>query len=141
MKPPRLAGPRRSRGFTLVETIMVIVMLGLAAVGISAVQDNIFARQSSVKDLQIRTALMLECAEQVLAVRRFTADGYSAVNDTDFGTNKCGGVTALSGYSIPNVTITDPYSVFPACPAGGTCKLVFITQNGVTPLILMREDY
>ena len=141
MKPHRHISARRLRGFTLVELIMVIVMLGIAGVGISSMQGSLFTGAASVKDMQVRTPLMLECAEQVLAVRRFTEDGYAAVNATAFGANLCGsGFTTLSGYTIPSVTITDPYTGA-ACPTGSSCKLVTISQNGMTPLTLMLMDY
>jgi len=140
MRQPRHAWPRGFSGFTLIETIMVLVLLAIAAVGISSVQGNIFARQSSVKDLQVRTRLLMECAEQILAVRRHMEDGYEQVATTSFGTNLCGGVPVLAGYSIPSVTITDPYSGA-ACPTGSSCKLVSITQAGMTPVTVMVADY
>jgi prepilin-type N-terminal cleavage/methylation domain-containing protein len=132
---------RRARGFTLVEMIMVIVLLAIAGAGISSLQGNLFTGASSVKDMQVRTPIMLECAEQVLAVRRFTEDGYAAVNTAAFGTNLCGGMTAPSGYTVPSVTITEGYTG-PACPSGSSnCKLVVISQNGMTPLTLMLMDF
>ncbi|ROZ68594.1 type II secretion system protein [Ramlibacter sp. WS9] len=134
---------RRDHGFTLIECIIVIVVLAIAGTGIAAMQGNIFDGQSSVKDLQIRIRLMEECAEQVLAVRRFTVDeSYAAVSNGSFGTNLCGGLTApaQAGYAIPTVSITEGYTGT-ACPTNGTCKLVTITQNGMTPLTLMLADY
>ena len=118
-----------------------MLVLAIAAAGITALQGNLFTGQSSIKDLQVRSRLMLECAEQVIAVRHFTPDGYNdGVTTTSFGTNLCGGVPALAGFAIPSVTITDPYTGT-ACPANGTCKTVSITQNGLTPLTLLLVDY
>lgn len=139
---------RAARGFSLIETLMVVVVLGLASVGISSMQTGVFAKQSAVKDLQVGARLMQECAEQVLAVRRFRQDGFDEINSTAFGTNLCGGVTALNGYTIPSVTLTDPYAGT-GCPTGRACKLVSIaiTQNSatpsrsLTPLTLMLVDY
>lgn len=130
----------RSGGFTLIEVLIVVVLLGVSAVGIGSMQGRIFKGQTGMKDLQVGTRLMQECAEQVLGVRRFTAGGYAAVTDSNFGTNLCGGVTAAPGYTIPSVSFTDPYTGA-SCPAGRACKLVAITQNGITPLTLMLVDY
>jgi prepilin-type N-terminal cleavage/methylation domain-containing protein len=142
----------KQRGFTLVESLIVIVVLAIAGVVIGSMQGKIFSGQASVKDLQVRSRLMQECAEQVLGVRHFTQDGYVAVTAAAFGTNYCGrtfdatgnlvngGITALTGYTVPSVTLTDPYTGA-ACPDGRTCMLVSITQNDMTPLTLMLVNY
>jgi prepilin-type N-terminal cleavage/methylation domain-containing protein len=147
MKPYRRLPHRRvSRGFTLVESIVVIVVLAITGMAIVSIQTRIFGGQTSVKDLQVGTRLMQECAEQALATRRFGQEGYTLVtSDTNvtsrpFNATACGGVTALSGYSIPAVDVTDGYTG-PGCPTNGTCKLVSITQGGLTPLTLMLVDY
>ena len=130
----------RSRGFTLVECIMVIMILGIAGAGIWGLQGKLFANEASVQNLQVRTPLMLECAEEVLAVRRFKEDGYAEVSTTAFGTNLCGSIVALSGHTVPSVSFTDLYTG-PGCPTDGICKLVTITESGMTPLTLMLVDY
>lgn len=139
MNQARYSGPSVSRGFTLVETLIVVVLLAIAAVGVGAMQGRIFSNQSAIKDLQVGARLMQECAEQVLAVRRHTPDGYAAL-ETGFGANSCGGVNALAGFSVPTVTFTDPYAGA-GCPVNGICKLATITQNGITPVTLLLVDY
>ena len=126
-----------SRGFTLVELLMVLVVVAVAAAGIAGLQGNMFGLQSSVSRLQVQTQLQTECAEQILAVRKYHADGfYTITAGAAYGTNACGGITALSGYTVPTVTITDPYTGA-ACPATSACKLVVITQTGASPLSLL----
>ena len=127
-----------SKGFTLVETIIVMVVLGIASVAIASLSSNIFFGQAASKDIQVGTQLMQECAEQVLAVRR--ASGYSAITSSSFGTTLCGGMTAFGGYSIPSVSFTDPYTGS-GCPTGGTCKLASISQGGMTALTLVLVSY
>ena len=139
MNQVRSSGHKVSSGFTLVETLIVVVLLAIVAAGVGAIQGRIFTSQSAIKDLQVGARLMQECAEQVLAVRRHTPDGYAAL-ETGFGANSCGGVNALAGFSVPSVTFTDPYSGA-GCPAGGICKLATITQNGMTPVTLLLVDY
>jgi prepilin-type N-terminal cleavage/methylation domain-containing protein len=141
----RLSSHRVSRGFTLVEAIVVIVVLAITGTAIVSMQTGIFSGQTSVKDLQVSTRLMQECAEQVLATRRFGQNGYTLVtSDTNvtsnpFDATACGGITALAGYTMPAVTYTDPYTG-PGCPTP-TCKLVSITQGGITPLTVMLVEY
>lgn len=132
----------KSRGFTLVEVMMVLVVLAVAATGIAGLQGNMFKQQSSISKLQVNNQLLLECAEQILAVRKYTSDGYyNIATGTSYGTNLCGGLTALSGYSVPTVTITDPYTGT-ACPSGSSCKLVVISQTGAAASItLMLTNY
>lgn len=127
------------RGFTLVETLMVMVVIGLATVTIARVQGGLFANQSTMRSLQVGTGLMQECAEQVLGVRRWTLDGYNAVSSTTFATNACGGVAALPGSTVPSVTLASYTGT--ACPPGATCKTATITQNGLTPVTVMLVDY
>lgn len=146
MKPYRRLPHRRvSRGFTLVEAIVVIVVLAITGMAIVSMQTRIFSGQTSVKDLQVGTRLMQECAEQVLATRRFGQEGYklvtsdTSVTSNPFDATACGGVAPLAGYSVPAVSYTDPYTGA-GCPTP-TCKLVTITQGGLTPLTLMLVDY
>lgn len=137
MKPcdPRRRAPR---GFTLVETLIVMVTLGIAAVTIATLSGNLFKGQSANRDIVVGTQLMQECAEILLVTRRNA--GYASVNSTNFGTNKCGPMTALGSYAVPSVTLTDPYSGG-ACPTGGTCKTASISQGGMTPIVLLLVDY
>ena len=140
MKPPRRAASQE-RGFTLVEVMMVLVVLSMAAVGIAGLQGNLFSNQASVSALQVRTQLQTECAEQILATRRYSSDGYTTIaSGTSYGTNICGDLTALSGYSVPSVAVTDPYTGT-ACPSTASCKLVVISQTGATSLTLMLVNY
>jgi len=132
----------RSRGFTLMESIIVMVVLGIAAVGIMAMQERLFANVSTVDGMQVSARLMHECAEQVLAQRRHTEDGYANVVTTNgYGGNQCSGLSALPGYTIPTVTITEPFSDGSVCPSNFSCKTVVITQGGLAPVTLMLVDY
>jgi len=127
---------RASRGFTLVETIMVLIVLGIAGVAITSLQGKLFANKASIDDMQVRTELMTEGMEKILAVRRFTTDdSYAAVASTT-----CDTLPVFGSYARPTVTVTDPYTGA-ACPTGGSCKTVTISQAGMTPLIVMLQDY
>ena len=126
-----------SQGFTLIETIFVMALLGIAAVTIIKLQGTVFYGKASNKDLQVGVLLMQECAEQVIAVRRNA--GYSAVN-----TSTCNTLGNYGGFSVPIVTVTADNSGV-ACPTGGTCNKVVITLSkdgsNLTPVTLELVDY
>ena len=141
MSPLHHRRPHHSRGFTLVESVIVMLVLAIAGVAIVAMQGKLFTGTSTVKTMQVSSRLMLECAEQVLAARRHAEDGYAVVASTNgFGSAQCGGVTVLTGYTVPTVSITESFTG-PACPSTFTCKSVTITQGGLTPVTLMLVDY
>ena len=129
------------RGFTLVESVIVLVLLSMAAAAIVSLQANIFTGQSGNKNLQVGVQLMQECAEQVLSIRQKNGYTDSSLTDRTAATSNCSGMT-VTGYSAATVTITSGNSSttgMAACPTstGTDCKLVSITEGGLTPVTLM----
>lgn len=126
-----------SQGFTFIETIVVMTLLGIAAATIIKLQGTVFYGKSDNKDLQVGVMLMQGCAEQVIAVRRNA--GYTAVN-----TSTCSALGNYGGYTAPIVTVTAD-NTGTACPTGGTCNKVVITlsKDGskLTPITLELVDY
>jgi prepilin-type N-terminal cleavage/methylation domain-containing protein len=138
----------RQRGLTLVETLMVVLVVSVAAMGIAGLVGNVFKQQSSMDATQVRAQLQVECAEQIMAVRKYYKDGFADVKTANYGPNLCGtvtngGVTALSGYTVATVTVTDAYTgpYSGACPITDNCKLVEITQDGSEKLTFLLIDY
>ncbi len=123
-----------SSGFTLIESVVVLVLLSIAATTIVSMQGNIFRGQASGKDLLAGVQLMQECAEHILAVRR--QSGYAVTPD-------CSSLGSYGGFSAPSVTVTADTSA--ACPSGGTCKKVVISVSkdgsSLTPLTLELVSY
>ena len=119
--------PPRCQGFTLVETIIVMVVVAIAAAGISIMTGNIFNSQDSNTTLQVGMKVAQECAEQVLATHR---RGAVNVNCPAFG-------------SYTTVVTTQPYtdSGIATCPTGKTCTIYVITTSlsgdAMTPLRVM----
>jgi prepilin-type N-terminal cleavage/methylation domain-containing protein len=131
-----MTGIRRSRGFTLVESIIVMLVLGLAALGITAMQGRLFTGLDTVDGMQLSTRVMLECAEQVMAQRRHTENGYAnVVLANGNGGNLCADVP-----NVPTVTVVEPFTG-PACPTNYTCKTVAITTGGLAAVTVMLVDY
>ena len=126
---------RAAGGFTLIEMIIVIVVLGVSMTAIISLQGQVVRGQTDNADYQTGVQLLQECAEQVLALRR--ASGYPAVN-----ANSCSSLGAFSGYT-PSITISTPAS--PICAAGTTCDLlaITVTKSGSTlgPVNLLLVNY
>lgn len=123
----------RCQGFTLVETIVVMVVVAIAAAGITTMTGNIFTHQDDNKTLQVGMKVAQECAEQVLATHRA-----GALN------KNC---SAFEGFNIPVVNDAATYTGngllgSPECPTGKTCKIVTITvstsvgNDSLTPITL-----
>jgi prepilin-type N-terminal cleavage/methylation domain-containing protein len=133
--------PHYSRGFTLMESILVMIVLGLASLGIIALQGRLFTDVGAVDGMQVSTRLMHECGEQVLAQRRHTEDGYANVVVAPNGSHPCSdpALPPLTGFTTPAVDI-QPYTGG-ACPANFSCKTVVITEGGLVPVTVMLVDY
>jgi prepilin-type N-terminal cleavage/methylation domain-containing protein len=133
------------RGFTLVESIIVMVLLGIAAAGIVSLQGRIFTGQAANKDMQLGVQLMQECAEQILATRRNGIHGYIAVNNT-----ACSALGNIGGFGAPSVTLTltgdpNPPNPVTACTsASSTCTATISISKGgssLTPITLRLVKY
>jgi prepilin-type N-terminal cleavage/methylation domain-containing protein len=120
------------RGFTLVESIIVLVILGLAMAGITTLTINLGSHQTENQEWQIGLKQMQACAEDILAQRRASADLSTFVPS-------CAGLPGS-----PALSPTVPYTGV-GCPAGQSCKLYSITVavNGsnLTPITLLLVPY
>ncbi len=132
----------RPSGFTLIETLMVVVVLGVAAATIVTLQGNIFVGQGANKDMQVGVHLMQECAEQVLAIRRRSpATGYVAVT-----TAACAGLGNFGDFGVPQVTLADDGGVsVSACASTSSYCTASITigKDGanLSPITLRLSKY
>lgn len=116
------------KGFTLTESIIVLVVLAIASTGIVSMTTGIFSGQNENNDLQVGVKLLQECAEQVLQTRR-RVDYSTALAVT------CGNLQLFNDYpTAPAITPSTPTS---GCPTGATCKLLTISLannlRGVAP--------
>jgi len=123
-----------SRGFTLVESLIVLVVMSIAAITIAALQGNIFKGQTDNKDFEVGVQLIQGCAEQVLGVRLI--NGYDAVSS-------CSNIKIDSyGAPTPNVIKnTANGDTIAGCPTGGTCRLISIQESNSRAVILLLVKY
>jgi len=91
-RPPAVA---TQGGFTIIESVIAMVMLAIASVAIIALQRGIFSGQSDGKSMEVGVQLMQECAEKILGVRR-GAGGYAAAITTPCNTGTLGGFASCA---------------------------------------------
>lgn len=142
MRPKPFGGRKLARGFTLVELIIAMVVLGTATVAIVSLHGGVLRGQSDNMDILVGAQLLQECTEKVLATRRRATNGYVSV----VSSANCGGLAGLSGFDAPSVNVTDvDNSTNAACPIGAACKLVVIsvTKGGdsLAPARLLLVNY
>ncbi len=110
-------------GFTLIELIMVIVVLAIAAVALLSGYGQVADTIGTDASLQAGVQLARACGEYLIAERRDDPrKGYSGVISA--GSRICNVVPDPQGLTVA-VTFT-PYTAA-ACPAGTTCTLAGIT--------------
>lgn len=130
----------KQRGFTLIETLAVMVVLGIAAATIVTLQAQLFVRQSDNKDLQTASQRLQECAEQVLAIRRHTPGaGFGAVT-----TASCSALGAVAGFGVPSLVLHDDTGASVATCTSSYCTVtVGVSKDGsnVAPLTLRLSKY
>jgi type II secretory pathway pseudopilin PulG len=125
----RTDGARRrlQRGFTLLETILVIGMLTLVSLGILSMQPQVFKTQTNGRDQFVGFELMRACAERLLAVRRAT--GFGSVTSS-----LCNGMGGVGGFaSNPTVTLADANANSITTCSSATCTATIIVAKSVAP--------
>ena len=122
--------PRSSAGFSLIEAIAVMVLLGIGIVAIMSMFSTGTRTLSLNVDSQVATQLVQQRAEQILADRRNPSRGYAYVT-TD---NRYPNETPVTGFPNYNRTVTATNPTTPPCPPGGTCRqfLIQVSSAGVT---------
>jgi type II secretory pathway pseudopilin PulG len=145
-RPGRSArrGRRGALGFTLIETIMVIGLLGLVSASLLSMQPKVFLAQTNVRDQYVGLEQMRACAERILAVRR--SSGYASVTNA-----LCNGLGGQGAYALnPTVTLTadsNPAAVTTCSTGTVTCTAtVSIAKTSgpaatVTPLTVQISVY
>ena len=128
-------------GFSLIELVIVIVVVSIAAVGMLALFGGVARSLNINEDTQTAAQLGQECSEHILAARRNPKMGYSAINNTI-----CDVLPApLAGFTR-TVAVTD-LTTSPPCTVttAGTCKnvVVSITTPTTSPTVftLMVVNY
>lgn len=117
-------------GFTLMETVVALVLLAIVSVVITSANGNLFFRSTAMQTAQQGTQLLQACMDKLISARK--SGGYSGVTQTTCNT--------ISGVSISTPTACpaalDDLNTFPGC------KQLQITATGVgTPITLIFVNY
>lgn len=127
-----------SRGFTLVESIIVLVVLGIAAAAIISLQGNIFRGKADNQSIQTGVQMMQACAEKILALKR--TSGYSALasnNCTEMTNAGYVGTATYPSFSAVNYVDGSLCVLNTASPADSNCHLVTITLDNLKSMSLL----
>lgn len=137
---------QKSKGFTLIELIITMVIMAIGAVAVTSMVSNIFKNRQSKRDTSVNTQLAQECAELVLAQSR--------ANYANIATTDCSAVT-LTGYASPTLLAVTSGSAsssassnwsttdWAACPYsnGSNCTLLKISSGGQSRVALLLVSH
>jgi prepilin-type N-terminal cleavage/methylation domain-containing protein len=118
-------------GFNLIECLIVLSVLGIAATTIISLQTNIFKGQTDNKTIQVAVQSMQECAERVLAAHKLDYNTASLASSSA-ATAFCGGSNQVT------ITAANANS---ACASAGPCNIASITQGSLPPIVLLLVNY
>lgn len=120
-----------SRGFTLIELIIAIVVVAIAAVAIGSAFAYMSRAQVLTADLQRASQIAQECAEHIVGRGR-KPNSYALVVPVALGSSICDGLGAPGGGFTRTVNIRDQTAggmVGAICAAGWGCKHVQVTAG------------
>lgn len=132
-----------TRGFSLVELVIVIVVLAIGVVGIGSAFAYLSRSLALNEELQRGWQIAHECAEHVMGLARKPAGAYGAVA-VGSPSAACDAIPAVAGYSR-TVNVTALPAGGALCSAGWACKRVEIVVQrggaGIAALNFMLVDY
>ena len=113
---------RRARGFTIIEMVIVIVLMGIAAAAVVGMVGQVASGQAENTELQAGAQLLQECGEWLVANHRRDENFFPNVL-TGTSANCFGGSAAYDpdgsgvtpSFSAVSVTVTDAAGTS-ACP-------------------------
>jgi prepilin-type N-terminal cleavage/methylation domain-containing protein len=129
---------RGHRGFTLLEMIIVLVLMGIASAAVVGMVAQVGSGQTENSELKVGAQLLQECGEWIIANHRRDENFYPNVLVPGTSANCFSGPGAYGGFNAATVTVTDISSISPCTdltPSGAECKNVAISvSNGSVTL-------
>ena len=130
------------RGFTIIEMIMVVVLLGIVSVAIVNMITRVNEGSTENSEMLVGAQLMQECGEWILTNHRREDNFFTLTLATSAN---CYALTTHGGFNAPQVNVTAAYvgvaSDPTGCPNGATCKVATISvtkgADTLTPVNLL----
>jgi prepilin-type N-terminal cleavage/methylation domain-containing protein len=124
---------RLRAGFTLIEVVIVIVILGIASAVVIKMVAQVANGQSDNQTLQVGAQLLQECGEWIVANHRRDKSFYTSVLVAGTSTNCFSGPGTYGGFDAPSVVVTD-ITGGTGCPGTSNCKqaVISVSKGGVT---------
>lgn len=117
------------KGFTLIELIIAIVVVAIAAVAIGSAFAYMSRSQVLSSDLQRASQIAQECAEHIVGLRR-KPGSYASVVPVGANSAICNGLPAITGGFTRTVNVVDVAGAGASfCAAGWACRRIEITAQ------------
>jgi type II secretory pathway pseudopilin PulG len=129
-----MGGQFKPGGFSLIELIMIIVILSIAATALIPLFGRLGTSLTINQDIQNAAQMAQECADYLVGARRIYGYGMN-------GVVSCNALPFFAGNAPAVVNVTDPYGGG-ACP--GTCKLYEVSAaygGGTAKLNMLFVQY
>jgi len=131
---------RTQRGFTLIETVIVILLLGIASAAVISLNGGLYKNVQQTRNVQSDTQLLQACAEYVMVSRRLS--GFNSAPNYDAA---CEGLPIVAPNSNKFAITTTLNYTGSSCPTGAVCQSVTISVNStastVGPVTLQLVKY
>jgi prepilin-type N-terminal cleavage/methylation domain-containing protein len=131
---------RSQQGFTLIETVIVILLLSITSAAIISMNSGLFNNAQNIRSLQSNSQLLQVCAEHVMEKRRLS--GFVDAPNYDA---ECEALPVVPANSNTFSVTTALNYTGSSCPSGATCQQVDIqvnsTSGSVGPMSLLLVKY
>jgi prepilin-type N-terminal cleavage/methylation domain-containing protein len=116
----------KERGFTLIEFVVVIVLMGVGLVSLASMFGQVATTLPANTSIQMAAQAAQACSEHALESRRSGQVSFANVDATI-----CNDLPAVSGFTR-SVAVTDISAAGDPCPdtTAGTCKQLLVTLTG-----------
>jgi prepilin-type N-terminal cleavage/methylation domain-containing protein len=126
------------RGFTLIELIIAIVVVAIAAVAIGSAFAYMTRAQVLSADLQRASQIAQECAEHIVGLGR-RPGSYAGIAPVALNSAICNGLPAITPGFTRTVNIVNVAGAGASfCAAGWACKRIEVTAQRGSAIVRLN---